>query len=118
MSAIKICLQIGDKGTILFDTPSYNEKLRINLPEWSKGLPLKAEAVDLNDPFYQNGDNLKNSMWPCRLKDSNVPAFNRTTHIVNKLKKTKLYIKRMTTSIQIIRPGKIEIKTNNSTSST
>lgn len=57
-------------------------------------------------------------MWPCRLKGSNIPAFNQSahsTHIINESKKTKPFIRRMITSIQIINPGKIEIKTKNST---
>lgn len=77
----------------MFNTPPPNQKLRINLPEWSKGLPLKAEAVDFNDPFYRNGDNLKDDMWPCRLKDSNIPKFSQSelsTHFIDESQPEKI----------------------------
>lgn len=82
---IPICLQIGEKGSILFNTPPINQKLRIKLPDWSKNETLKAEAVDFNDPFYRNGDNLIDDKWPCRLKGSNTPKFNQSeldTHFI------------------------------------
>lgn len=57
------------------------------MPEWSKGLPLKAETVNFNDPFYRNGDNLKDEMWPCRLKGSKIPKITQKklpTHFIKK----------------------------------
>lgn len=88
-STTTICLQIGDKGTILFNTPAHNQKLRINLPEWSKGLPLKAEAVDFADPFYRNGDNLKDVMWPCCLKESSLPIHRQNKISTNAIDKSQ-----------------------------
>lgn len=89
-STTTICLQIGDKGSILFNTPPQNQKLRINLPEWSKGLPLRAEAVDFTDPFYRNGDNLKDERWPCRLKGSNIPNVRQRKIGTNSIDKSQL----------------------------
>lgn len=33
--------------------------------------------MDFTDPFYRNGDNRRDEMWPCRLKGSNIPNFRR-----------------------------------------
>lgn len=44
--------------------------------------------MDFNDPFYRNGDNLKDDMWPCRLKESNIPKISQSklgTHFIDKL---------------------------------
>lgn len=44
--------------------------------------------MDFNDPFYRNGDNLKDDMWPCRLKESNIPKFSQS--IDNKMQPKKI----------------------------
>lgn len=50
--------------------------------------------MDFNDPFYRNGDNLKDDMWPCRLKESNIPKFSQSKHsshfIDNKMQPEKI----------------------------
>lgn len=33
--------------------------------------------MDFNDPFYRNGDNLKDPMWPCHLKGSKIPQISQ-----------------------------------------
>lgn len=46
--------------------------------------------MDFTDPFYRNGDNLKDEMWPCRLKGSNLPNFKRNKIGTNSIDKSQL----------------------------
>lgn len=46
--------------------------------------------MDFTDPFYRNGDNLKNEMWPCRLKGSNLPNFRQNKIGKNSIDKSQL----------------------------
>lgn len=45
--------------------------------------------MDFNDPFYKNGDNLKDENWPCRLKESKIPRFKRNKMNKHLMKKSQ-----------------------------
>lgn len=73
-----VCLQIGNIRTVLFDVPDTGKTMRITLPELYKGLPLKAEPVDINHSAYENPKIPLNDVWPCILTESNTENENNT----------------------------------------